>query len=150
MNTYDTWFNTIDVKQIPFNKWIHLALLLRKNTMEVYVNGNLANKKSFNGTLPYQNYQPIILFPSIRYTNVSEWKNPSTEQSRKRGIPPGENFLVNGKFAGYISNMYYFSYAMTYSEIKAMMDMGPSKDFDEENMDRPPYLIDSWWTQRKG
>jgi hypothetical protein len=150
MNTYDSWFNVIDVKQVPFNKWVHLVIALRKNTMEVYINGNLANKKSFNGTLPYQNYQPIILFPSIRYTNVSEWKNPSTEQSTKRGIPPGENFLINGKFTGYISNMYYFPYAMTYSEIQAMMDMGPSSEFDQDNMDRPPYLIDSWWTQRKG
>ena len=149
MNTYDTWYNPIDVKQIPFNKWFHLALVLRKNTMEIYINGNLANKKSFNGTLPYQNYQPLILFPSAT-TNRTDFLNPSDQTSRKRGIPPGDNFHVQGKFNGYISNMYYFSYAITYSEIQSMMEMGPSKEFDNDNMDIPPYLIDSWWTQRKG
>jgi hypothetical protein len=45
--------------------------------------------------------------------------------------------------------MYYFSYALTYSEIQSMLELGPSKEFDNDNMDIPPYLIDSWWTQRK-
>ena len=148
MNSYDTWYNTIDVKQIPFNKWFHLALVLRKNTMEVYVNGNLANKKSFAGSLPYQNYQPLILFPNVT-TPTNLFKNESTESMKKRGIAPGDNFIVKGKFSGYISNMYYFSYAMSYSEIQAMLNMGPSSEFDQQAMDKPPYLIDSWWTQRK-
>ena len=149
MNTYDTWYNPIDVKQIPFNKWIHLTLVLRKNTLEIYVNGNLANKKTFHGTLPYQNYQPLILFPTATTSRV-DFVNPSDQTTKKRGIPPGDNFFVKGKFSGYISNMYYFSYALTYSEIQSMMEIGPSKEFDNDNMDIPPYLIDSWWTQRKG
>ena len=144
MNTYDTWFNTIDVKRIPFNKWVHLALVLRNNTMEVYVNGNLATKKTFNGTLPYQNYQPLILFPSAT--------TPSTEfdalAGAKRGIPAGDNFNIRGKFSGYISNLFYYSYAMSYSQIQQSLNLGPSPQFEENSMDKPPYLIDSWWTSR--
>ena len=147
MNTYETWFNTIDVPQIPVNKWIHLALVLRKNSLYIYVNGNLANKKSFNGTLPYQNYEPLILFPTAT-TLATDFTTPASETTSKRGIPPGENFTVTGPASGYISNMYYFSYAMTYSEIQAMIAMGPSSNFDTANMTLPPYLIDTWWTNR--
>jgi hypothetical protein len=67
-----------------------------------------------------------------------------------KGIPPGEDMTINGKFAGYISNLFYFSYAMSYSEIQAMLNLGPSSKFEDSAMDKPPYLIDSWWTQRKG
>lgn len=152
MNSYDKWFNKVDVKQIPYNKWMHIAIVLRSNTLEVYVNGNLANKLSFDGTLPYQNYQPLNIFsnnktsPSI--TGATDFN--STTGSLKRNIPAGDNFIINGKFTGYLSNLYYFSYAMTYSEIQGMLNMGPSSEFSQESMDKPPYLIDSWWTQRKG
>ena len=145
MNTYDNWFNPIDVKQIPINKWFHLVLALRKNTLEVYVNGNLAAKRTFNGTLPYQNYQPLHLFPNVR--TDSTWKSDANNEVK--GIPVGDNFIVNGKATGYISNMNYFSYALSYSEIQGMMALGPSKEFDSTNMDLPPYLVDSWWTGRK-
>jgi hypothetical protein len=150
MNTYANWFNPVDVNQIPFNKWFHLAVVLRKNTLEVYINGKLANSKSFSGTLPYQNYQPLNIFPTRAsvFATPSDWKSDSA--NIKRGIPPGENFVYRGRAQGYISNLYYFSYAMTYSEIQSMMNLGPSEEFDSENMDRPPYLIDSWWTSRKG
>jgi len=146
MNTYDTWFNALDVKQIPLNKWFHLAIVLRNNSLEAYVNGNLANKLSLKGTLPYQNYQPLILFPN---TKTDQTQFTSTADSPKKGLPVGENFFVNGKFSGYISSMTYFSYALTYSEIQNQVNIGPSSKFDEQSMDKPPYLIDTWWTQRK-
>jgi hypothetical protein len=147
MNTYENWFNAVDVKQIPFNKWFHLAIVLRKNTLEVYINGNLANKKSFAGTLPYQNYQPLHFFPTKKFGDPANWK--SAPGSIKRNIPAGDNFIVNGQAFGYISNMAYYSYAITYSEIQGNMNIGPSSEFDQSNMDKPPYLIDSWWTSRK-
>lgn len=147
MNTYDSWFNAIDVKQIPFNKWFHLALVLRNNAMEVYVNGNLATKRVFNGTLPYQNYQPLNLFPSV---TTSAGAFTSTASNPIKGIPAGDNFIIRGKATGYISNLYYFSYALSYSEIQAALNIGPSSQFDQGSMDKPPYLIDSWWTQRRG
>jgi hypothetical protein len=148
MNSYDKWFNKVDVKQIPFNKWMHIAIVLRSNTLEVYVNGNLANKLTFNGTLPYQNYQPLNIFPNST-TSETSFKSADAG-STKHGLPANENFIIRGKFTGYLSNLYYFSYAMTYSEIQGMLNIGPSSEFSQESMDKPPYLIDSWWTQRKG
>jgi hypothetical protein len=145
MNSYETWYNTLDVNQIPFNKWFHLVVVMRGSNMEVYVNGNLANKKSFSGTLPYQNYQPLNIFSTNKTISKDFNNNDSNQTTNKRGIPPGDTFTVNGKATGYVSNMFYFSYALSYSEIQSMMAMGPSKEFDQQNMDKPPYLIDSWW-----
>jgi hypothetical protein len=142
MNTYDKWFNKLDIKNIPINKWFHLAIVVRSGSLDAYVNGNLANKLSLKGTLPYQNYQPLILFPN-RKTLVADFTGPL------RGVPSGESFYITGKFSGYISNMIYFTYALTYSEIQAQLNVGPSDKFDEQSMDKPPYLMDSWWTQRK-
>ena len=147
MNTYDRWFNTIDVNQIPFRKWFHLAVVLRRNTMEVYVNGNMANRVPFKGTLPYQNYQNLYIAPNVK-TNAQDFDN-TQGTSFKRGIPPGDNFIINGAMQCYISRMTYFSYALTYSEIQAAMNMGPNPEMDTSGMDVPPYLIDSWWTQIK-
>jgi len=145
MNTYSKWYNTIDVNEIVFNKWFHLAIVLKNNSLEVYINGNLANKLSFNGTLPYQNYENLIIFPDAKTDSSFNASSAAT-----RGIPQGDQFLVNGAFTGYISNLYYFPYAITYSEIQSMMGMGPSNKFDNTGMDEPPYLIDTWWTQNKG
>jgi hypothetical protein len=147
MNSYDNWYNKLDIPQIPFKKWFHLAVVLRKNTLEAYVNGNLANKMTFKGTLPYQNYQPLNIFPTTK-TSTDLTNSSATDGSKKRGIPAGDNFLVRGKMDGYISNLYYFPYAMSYSEIQSSISIGPSEQFDKSNMDVPPYLIDSWWTSR--
>jgi hypothetical protein len=155
MNTYDKWFNPLDVHQIPMNKWFHLAIVLRSSNLEAYINGNLANKLSLKGTLPYQNYQPLILFPNTKTNGgVSVADSPTSGFNNSSGsgpafgIPAGESFYVAGKFAGYISNMSYFTYALTYSEIQNQMNIGPSSKFDSSSMDAPPYLIDTWWTQR--
>ena len=149
MNTYERWYNTVDVNQVPFRKWFHLALVLRRNTMEVYVNGNLANRASFKGTLPYQNYQGLYIAPN-KVTSLPIDFDNSSGNSFKRGIPPGDNFVIRGGINGYISRMTYFSYALTYSELQNAMNVGPNPEMDQDNMDKPPYLIDSWWTQMKG
>ena len=149
MNTYDKWFNKLDIKNIPINKWFHLAIVVRSGSLDAYVNGNLANKLSLKGTLPYQNYQPLILFPNTKTLEGDFSNNANGVTTEKRGVPAGETFFINGKFSGYISNMIYFTYALTYSEIQAQLNVGPSDKFDEQSMDKPPYLMDSWWTQRK-
>ena len=160
MNSYDSWFNSVDIPQITFNKWFHLAIVLRRNNMEVYIDGNLATTMPFKGTLPYQNYQPLVLFPnsvantlqvygSVGSTAPTSFDNTSGEDSNVMGLASGQSMVVTGKFSGYISNMFYYGYALTYSEIQAAMAMGPSSQFDNTNMDNPPYLIDSWWTNTR-
>ena len=55
MNTYKTWNNYVEVENIPVSKWVHVAIVCSENSLEVYINGNLAKKLPFDGFAPYQN-----------------------------------------------------------------------------------------------
>jgi hypothetical protein len=151
MNSYSNWYNAVDIKQIPVNKWFHLVLVLSaNNTLNVYINGNLANKMILDGTIAYQNYQPLNVLPA--YTTpgaaTAEFDN-SAGTSAKRGVPAGKNFVIKGPMEGYVSNIFYYSYAIGYAEIQSLLQMGPSSQMDTTSMITPPYLIDTWWTQQK-
>lgn len=148
MNSYSNWFNKVDVNQIPINKWFHLVLTLSKNTLSVFVNGNLANKVTFTGSLPYQNYQPLNLFPTFKTARLTDFDNTGSSGDKKRGIPAGESFIINGPATGYLSNIFYYTYAISYAEIQGLLNMGPSREMDNSGMALPPYLIDTWWTRQ--
>jgi hypothetical protein len=149
MNSYDTWFNKVDVSQIPVNKWFHLVITMSSNnTVNVYINGNLASKLVLEGTIAYQNYQPLILFPTFKTATPSDFNNSSPDYNL-RGLPPGESFVIDGPATGFISNVVYYSYSIGYSEIQALLQAGPSTQMDTQSMILPPYLIDTWWTQQK-
>ena len=49
-----------------------------------------------------------------------------------------------------ISRVYYFSYALTYTEIQYLMNMAPSTVMDGVDMTISPYLSDTWWANRQG
>jgi hypothetical protein len=68
--------------------------------------------------------------------------NASTVPSLK-----GENFHVFGTYSGSLSNLTYFSYALSYTEIQALIAQGPSNKTDaaSSSYDQPPYLTDTWW-----
>jgi hypothetical protein len=44
MNCYDTWDNYSDIENIPVDKWFHLTVTCKGNTLYVYINGNLKKK----------------------------------------------------------------------------------------------------------
>ncbi len=52
MNTYRNAFTFMDVENVPVRKWFHCILLCRKNSLEVYINGNLRKKLPFEVSLP--------------------------------------------------------------------------------------------------
>jgi hypothetical protein len=146
MNSYSKWYNSVDVNDIPVNKWFHLALVCRNNSLDVYINGNIATKLTLEGTIPYQNYQPVVLFSSDRTNKITV---PASGSSGQRyDVPSDVGFEVGSPINGYISNLVYYRYAISFSEIQADMAAGPSKEFASDSMDMPPYLIDSWWTNR--
>jgi len=151
MNSYDSWFNFVDIKQIPVNKWFHLVIVLSSNnTLSVYINGNLANKLTLAGTIAYQNYQPLNVLPSLTTPSAARGDfDNSTGTGPKRGLPAGETFIINGAINGYVSNIIYYSYAIGYAEIQALLQLGPSSQMDTASMISPPYLIDTWWTQQR-
>ena len=135
MNTFKTWNNYIEVDNIPLNKWVHIAIICKENALEIFINGNLSKKLSFDGFAPYQNYQDLICF-SQRNITLSKINIPSLHV----------DLQIFGSLKGMLSRLTYFNYALCYAEIQKQMDTGPSSKMDQSNLnDVPPYLADSWW-----
>ena len=136
MNTYKNPFTYADVKNIPVQKWFHVVLNSYKGGLDIFVNGNLANRINFKDTLPYQNFQDIILFSNINNNTLRGSVIPSLNN---------EDFILEGSFKGYLSNLIYARYALSMTEIQRLMEAGPSSKLKQKNMDKPPYLGDDWW-----
>ena len=56
------------------------------------------------------------------------------------------NINSDGPMNGMVSRVYYFSYALTYTEIQSLINMGPSTVMNSPDMSISPYLADTWWT----
>jgi hypothetical protein len=58
-----------------------------------------------------------------------------------------DDFWVNmyGGFEGYVSNIRYYSFAIDFNEINAMIKAGPSINNCIDTGEIPPYLDDDWW-----
>lgn len=139
MNTYKTWNNYVEVENIPVAKWVHVAVVCKESSLEIYINGNLAKKLSFDGFAPYQNYEDICCFSQRRIT-MKKSLVPSVDES---------GFDVFGCMKGMLSRLNYFSYALCYAEIQQLMNEGPSDKMDSSlnTTNIPPYLDDTWWSQ---
>jgi hypothetical protein len=138
MNTYANPYTYADVKNMPVQKWVHIVLNCVKGGLDIFVNGNLASRIPFKDTLPYQNFQDIILFSNA---NSSILGGASGAPS---SVSP-ETFQMAGSFKGYLSNLKYARYSLSVNEIQSLMNAGPSTKKIEKVMERPPYLADDWW-----
>jgi len=139
MNTYDKFNNCIQVPNIPVGKWIHVGITCEASELLVYINGNIKSRMPFSITPPYQNYGDIYAF-SQRNINIRGSQVPAIGTS-------DDTFTVIGAMAGMLSRLNYFNYALSYSEITALMNQGPSTTLDGTQNGMPaPYLKDNWWT----
>ena len=137
MNTYDTWNNYVDVDNIPIGKWAHIVVVCKASHLEVFVNGNMKSRLGFDLSPPYQNYGDVYAFSQRRFT-----LKPSAVASLT------EEFNVVGAMNGQFSRLYYFSYALSYSEINSLFNQGPSSTVDSTSgsANTQTYLSDTWWT----
>ena len=135
MNTFENPYTYVDVPNIPIRKWFHVVLNCKKGGLEIHINGNLTNKIRFDKTLPYLNYQDIILFSNANYT-ISGSTTPSLGS---------ETLRVSGAFKGFMSEFIYTRYAMSFTEIQTLLNMGPSSKVKTQVLELPPYLADNWW-----
>jgi hypothetical protein len=155
MNSYSTWNNFSDIENIPVEKWFHLVVSCKGNQLLIYINGNLKTKMALAGnTPPYQNYGDVSLFSSRKFTlnsmTTSSLKNDTDDSALSLSTIPGSgsNLVFAGSASGMVSRVFYFSYALTYTEIQTLMNMGPSPKIAGPSMSISPYLIDQWWTNK--
>lgn len=141
MNTYANPYTYVDIRNIPVQKWFHVVLNCYKGGLDIFVNGSLANRIPFENTLPYQNFEDIVLFSNAHYNNF---------RGGNGQIPSlgGENFEIDGAFKGYLSNLKYARYALSVSEIQALLAEGPSSKLKQKVLQKPPYLADDWWANQ--
>lgn len=137
MNTYRNAYTYMDIENIPVRKWFHCTIVCHKNALEVYINGNLRKKLPFEGTLPYQNFQNLVLFNPLKKIVLG---------SQVPSLGTGRNLNFEGSFRGNLSNLTYLAYAASFTEIQNLMSSGISKKTMSAEMDKPPYLIDTYWT----
>ena len=137
MNSTKKWDNYVEIPNIPLKKWVHCAIVGRKNSVEIYINGNIAKKLNMDGVM-YQNYQDLILF-SQRPGRLG------TSALAGSGSTP--QIEVKGPFTGSVASLAYFSYALSYSEIQGLLNEGPSEEAEESASSgtASPYLTDNWW-----
>jgi hypothetical protein len=151
MNCFDTWDNYTDIENIPVDKWFHLTVSCKGNILYVYINGNLKKKMALsNNTPPYQNYGNVYAFSSRK---VSLYKAITTSLEKNdefKGTQSASNLDFDGSAKGMISRVYYFSYALTYTEIQYLINMQPSTVMDGPDMSMVPYLSDTWWANKQG
>lgn len=138
INTYKTWNNYCDVDNFPIGKWVHVVIVCKSTHGEIYVNTNLKNRLPFEGYQPYQNFENICCFSKRRVTL------PTTIPSVGTG-----GFNVFGAASGYMSKLIYFNYALSFNEIQSLAEEGPSSKISGNDISTPPpYLVDTWWTER--
>lgn len=133
-NNYQQVYNYLDIENIPVGKWFHVVLNFQNLALEVHINGRLVKKLQFKDTLPYMNYEDIIIF-----SNATATVN----------IPNQQAIRFDGSIVGQISNLIYTRYALSYNEIQKNYSAGPSKVVQTTaTAETPPYFADSWYTNQ--
>jgi hypothetical protein len=141
---------------IPIDKWFHLVISCKGavqgnpqgSVLYIYINGNLKQKLKLAGsTPPYQNYGNVYVFSS-RTMTVNKSNTISLNNDPEIIADPTiTDIQFLGAAKGAISRVFYYSYALTYTEIKTLMDMGPSPNMAKTTENTiSPYLAQTWWT----
>ena len=114
---------TIILHNIPYNKWFHLAIILRNKEVDVYLNGNLYNTFKLDGVVK-QNHQDL----QFGYT---------------------DNINKKGLSNSVVSDFRYFNYAIPYYRLdnllnnsKNNLNVPVKKDISFK-----PYLNRKYWTE---
>ena len=146
MNSYKSWYSYVDIQNVPVQKWFYVAIVFRANTLEVYINGNLKGRIPMEKTYPYQNYQNLIVFGKSTFNSNTTLGNKLVNL---QGVE--EDFKVTGTMAGQLSRFYHYRYAVSFAEIQANANMGPSSTIDmpttqSANSYLQNSLVDSWYT----
>lgn len=63
-NTSTELYETITIKNIPIKKWVHMVVRVQHNTVDVYLNGTLVDRRNMS-VIPKQNYGNIFVGDSI-------------------------------------------------------------------------------------
>lgn len=108
----------VDIHNIPLKRWFHLAVRMQNKIMDVYVNGTIAKRTTFEN-IPKQNFDDVRICP--------------------------KNGDVTG-FSGKLSNLRYFDSALNVFQITNITMAGPDLTSTDTTSDkRFDYLSSNWY-----
>ena len=116
MNTFNDFNENIDIPDIPLNKWVNVVIRCKNITLDVYINGTIAQSLELSG-VPKQNFGDVWL-------------------------------CANGGFSGFVSNLWYYDYALSASSISRLYVSGPNRKMVETggmDFNKPDYLSMRWY-----
>lgn len=137
MNTYKNPYTYADIKGFPLNKWFHVVLNCYNNGIDIFINGDLKNRVDFTNTLPYQNFQDVILFYKGGPITLNGTSGPSV-------LGGGNTMTLTSGFNGKISNLIYTRYALSVTEIQNIMRKGVSSQISVKVTDSIASLSPEW------
>lgn len=151
-NSTKNWGNYIDIPNIPIQKWVHLVVSLKGNFLDVYINGNLANRMVFT-EVPKLNFSDFYLLADIKTTKTTKECDKTTTETT---TGTGNTMLTNGAMKGFVSNMKYFAYALSFSQIDQLVKQGPimkkyisQKQKSKELTYKYAEMTDDWATSHR-
>lgn len=125
--------------------WLHPD----SNIMRLYMNtySNISNYVDI-ANIPVAKWFHLAIV--LKSKTIDIFVNGRLKKQMTLDSLPRQNFgdlYVNsdGGFSGYISNMRYYDYAVTHSEIDHALAKGPSFSIPSSATTKPPYYKSSWY-----
>lgn len=124
MSTFDDYNETIEIPNIPLNKWMNIIIRCKNTMLDVYVNGTIAKSVKLTG-VPKQNFGDVYVTQNggfngniadlLYYNNALgiadiqqlATRGPSTHSATIRGNG-GIGTSISNVSANYLSSQWYF------------------------------------------
>ena len=119
MSTFDDRNTSVDVDNIPVNKWFNVIIRVENTVLDVFVNGDLAQRLPLK-SVPFQNYGNVNVainggfngdLSSLRYYNTA-----LGTRAIQNIVSDGPNLTVLGSSGGAPSTMDYLSMRWFFSQ----------------------------------
>lgn len=129
-----------------------LYLAPNKNSLVVMMNTfTVINEEIIVDDIPVNNWVNVII--RCQNNTIDVYINGSVVKSHNLNGVPKQNYgdvyvATNGGFSGYISNLYYYDYALGTTEISSIANNGPNtnmKGSSNLNMKNGDYLSLRWF-----
>jgi len=129
--------------------WLHP----KENAMRVYMNtfkkiGEYVDVEN----IPLNKWVYVVV--AVRQKDLDIYINGNLAKRKNLDSLPKQNYgdlYLNSfrGFSGYLSNIMYYDYYLSFSEMDSNLSKGPSTKPVEDTMETPPYFSPNWWANAK-
>ena len=119
MSTFNNFNNSIEIPNIPINKWFNVIIRVENTVLDVFMNGDLAQRMPLN-SVPFQNYGDVNVainggfngnVSSLRYYNAA-----LGTRDIQNIVSSGPNLTAVGASGGAPGTMDYLSMRWFFSQ----------------------------------